>query len=216
MHSIGTILEIAEEHGMHLEWCESYAEYEGCDQPECGVVFGDWNNKTRWDEETRTHVTVDNAPSRIFAILEHMGYACEWHDEWSRCDECGKAVRTSPDCHCWLPQYKIFNDCGIVCKECILNDVEEYAETLEDNPESADTLDINWNEYGYTRLDEEYETGFHPGQDDDPNTVAEILRAAGVSRYLFEISGSGQFDITWVVWVHEDDLDAALSAMQQD
>ena len=205
MVSLDTVLRIAEEHGMYLEWSDHYCEpgYD-CDK---GIVFSDWNDRTTYDPETRERTVVDDAPSRLVAIFEHMGYSIEWSDEWSTCGECGGAVRTSPDCYSWLSSYKLFNDCELVCKDCILKDVEGYAELLENDPDNADTLAVNWTKYDYVRLGERYETGFHPGQNDGPHKVAALLRKLGASRFLFEITGTGQFDTSWRVWVHEDELE---------
>jgi hypothetical protein len=205
MVSLKTVRRIAEEHGMDLGWADHYCEpgYD-CDK---GVIFANWNDKTTYNSETRERTVVDDTPSRLVAIFEHMGYSIEWCDEWSTCDECGGAVRTSPDCHSWLPSYKIFNDCEILCKDCILEDIEGYAELLEDDPDNADMFDIDWMMHGYVRLGERYETGFHPWQNDDPRKVAALLRKLGASRFLFEITDTGQFDTSWRVWIHEDELE---------
>ena len=74
----------------------------GYTPPEKGVLFANWNY----------------FPRNIDTILESYGYAVEWSDEWATCQECGGAVRTSPDSWGWHPSFKIFNDCELVCVDC--------------------------------------------------------------------------------------------------
>ena len=51
---------------------------------------------------------------------------------------------------------------------------------------------------GFLRLADEYETGFHPGQTDDPATELKKLLADNPGReFIPYIIGAGQFDVTW-------------------
>ncbi len=89
----------AQMHIDNLQYAASYAE-PGYDDPAKGILFSDWNY----------------FPRDLTDILETYGYAIEWEDEWSTCYECGKAVRTSPNCHNWTPSYVIEDE--IICKDC--------------------------------------------------------------------------------------------------
>lgn len=186
-----------------LQWANDYAEpgY-SCDETK-GIFFADWNDRTRYNSETREHETLDSTPSRVCSILEAAGYEIEWCDEWTECDECGRAVRIQPDSYSWRPSFVLFNDCEIVCSKCVENDTDAYLDHLLNNPETADTFGIDWTEHGFTRNDEIYENGFHPGQNDDPKAIAESL-PAGVD-YLFSVDSVGQFDMRFSLWTRTDE-----------
>jgi hypothetical protein len=89
----------------NMGFASHYAE-PGYGQPRRGVVFANWNR----------------LPRNIDAILERMGFAVEWSDEWSTCDDCNGAVRTEPDGYDWKPSYRIVDD-ALVCSGC--NDSED-------------------------------------------------------------------------------------------
>ncbi len=171
----------------NLNYANGYAEA-GYTEPKHGILFADWNHVSK----------------RTLALLERAGYECEWEDEWSTCEHCNKAVRTSPDSYGWSPSYVILNECEIVCRTCLLEDenwVREYLEGLENRTRSAVSIDINPAKFGYVRLKDGFESGFHPGQNDDPKSITAKLRTAGETRpLLFKIDDSGQFDIGFSVW----------------
>ncbi|GAG52478.1 unnamed protein product, partial [marine sediment metagenome] len=75
---------------------EGYAE-PGYSDPDSNVIaFGNWNAITEYDGDK--FQTIDDAPARVASLLEKAGVELEWSDEWEFCGECGKAVRTKPDC----------------------------------------------------------------------------------------------------------------------
>lgn len=86
----------------------------------------------------------------------------------------------------------------------------------------ADTFGVKWGEVGFDLLTDEdssdgssdgssdsepleFETGFHPGQDDDPVKVLERLadQVYEGATVVFQIANVGQFDCRWKVWVKE-------------
>lgn len=164
-----------------LQYAEDYAE-PGYNKPERGILFGNWNYASR----------------KASDLLERMGYALEWSDEWTTCEDCGKAIRTSPNCYDWTPYY-VEQD-GAVCFNCV--DWESYLESIEDRPSKAAMSHVNPADYGYMRVSDagEYENGFHPGQNDNPEAILEALHECGVKRVLFRISSKGQFDISFETW----------------
>jgi hypothetical protein len=164
----------------NVQFAAEYAE-PGYTNPESGILFANWNACSR----------------RVMDLLEQAGYECEWEDEWTTCGECGKALRTSPDSYSWLPSYVDY-ECEYICHDCI--DPESYLESIEDNPRKAVTPDIDPTEYGYILLDDSFENGFHPGQNDDPAKISKELHAKGYKRLLFKIDGKGQFDISFSVY----------------
>lgn len=167
----------------NLGWAGEYAE-PGYTAGERGILTANWNYFTR----------------NVTDILERAGFECEWSDEWSTCDECGKLVRTSPDCYDWQRSYIVMNECEIVCLECV--NWEEYLETIEDSPSSACMRACDPGKFGYQRISQpaEYENGFHPGQNDDPEKILAALQEKGHSRVIFRIPETSQFYITFEVW----------------
>jgi hypothetical protein len=83
----------------NMGFASKYAE-PGYTQPAKGILFANWNC----------------FPRNFDTILEKLGYAVEWSDEWFTCD-CGTAVRTSADSYIWEPGYKEVNG-EIMCLEC--------------------------------------------------------------------------------------------------
>ncbi len=86
----------------NMGYASAYAE-RGYAQPRKGVLMANWNV----------------LPRDLDTLLEKAGYAVEWSDEWSTCDDCNKAIRTQPDGYDWTPSYQLANDGGsILCSEC--------------------------------------------------------------------------------------------------
>ena len=86
-----------------MNWSAEYAE-SGYGAPEKGILFADWNV----------------FPRGVDTILERAGYDLQWSDEWGTCEDCGKAVRTSPDGWDWHPYYaeaEIENG-SFICLDC--------------------------------------------------------------------------------------------------
>lgn len=205
---VSAVLESGDWHKYGIEnWTNGYAE-PGYHDPELGILFGDWNNETRYDKETQTRVEVSDRHSRFSAIAEHAGYGIEWYDEWSTCGDCGKAVRTSADSYSWQPAYVILNECELVCHECL--DWADYLQRIEDDPRAACTADCDPAQYGYVRLSDskEYENGFHPGQTDDPSTILKACHARGIERVIFRIPETSQFYIRFETWYRPADPDS--------
>lgn len=64
-----------------------YAEPGYGPAPKNGILFANWNV----------------FPEAVSDWLEAEGYALEWSDEWSTCDDCGSAFRTCADSYAWSP-----------------------------------------------------------------------------------------------------------------
>lgn len=111
---------------------EGFAE-PGYNEPESGLVaFGNWNDISRWDAAMHESVIIDDTPSRIATLLEKLGVELEWSDEWACCDQCGKAVRTSPDSNRWKPSFWQDGSGSITCCNCIAEDPADYLDALEE------------------------------------------------------------------------------------
>lgn len=171
----------------NLQWANGYAE-PGYQDPAKGILFADWNIFARG----------------IDSILERYGYELEWEDEWSTCGDCGKAVRTSGNSYHWQPHYVIMNECELVCLECV--DWPAYLESIEDDPRSACMAECDPSDHGYRRISDrnEYENGFHPGQNDDPAKILKALQDRGHSGIVFRLSETSQFYVRFEVYEREE------------
>lgn len=173
----------------NLDYAKEYAE-PGYTNPARGVLFANWNH----------------LPRGLDTILERAGYAIEWSDEWSMCDSCQRAVRTSADSYSWRRSYYIPDDeCSIICEECAHKDLDDYEAYLLNDAHRADTFDVDWSARGFVRHnpDYHYQNGWHPGQNDKPTEIVKHL-APNVD-WLFAIPSVGQFDVSFDLWIRDND-----------
>jgi hypothetical protein len=188
-----------------------YAE-PGYKDPECGVIAtANWNTVDKWNHETQKHTLEPGGdlPGRLGRIFEHRyGVELEWSDEWEECCDCMQLVRTSANSYGWVRSYWWPEDGdGLLCHECVKKDPSDYLAWLEGNPDHALTIDIDIEKLGYTKLEGDFETGFHSGQDASPKLVAKALKKQGIERFIFKIDGVGQFDVSWSVYIHDEELE---------
>ena len=189
---IESIVECAEKRsGQQFQFVYDYAEpgYSA----ERGIVLGNWNPKCGFSvpkEEQRR-----DAVSKLGRVLESLGFELEWEDEWTTCCDCGKAVRTSGDCYSWTPHYVWTNDCEIVCLDCL--DTADYLTSIEDDPNKACPPGQNPEEHGYTKFNGDFETGWHPGQNDKPADILKRMHALSMSGVVFKIAEQSQFYTVW-------------------
>ena len=218
---ISKILDFLVKNDYYFILADDYAEpgY-SLDSSDGFIVFANWNPsnlRNRWETKTAKRRIKNywaNSPeiekeefrdytmSIAGDLLEKLGCSIEWEDEWTTC-ECGKAVRTSPDSYGWTPYYVVYDDCEVVCGDCIKEDISEYLEHCQNDPDKAilPQFNINLAEHGYEQYNGEFETGLHTGQDDDPHKIALILKEEGVNDFLFSIDDVGQFDCMWTTWI---------------
>jgi len=83
----------------NMGFASDYAEL-GYTKPSRGILFANWNC----------------FPSRFDDLLEKLGFAVEWNDEWIVCG-CLKAFRTEADSYVWTPSYKEVHG-ELMCLEC--------------------------------------------------------------------------------------------------
>lgn len=170
---------------------------------ETGVIaLGNWNNiyENHNNPETR-----DNTPTRVADLLEKLGVDLEWSDEWTSCSGCGGLLRTTPDSYSWKMFGKV-EDGEVYCGECLKKDAVSFLESLEGKDSNCNTITtINPEDYGYVLIQDGFENGWHPGQNDNPKEIAAKLKECGISRYLFNLDSQGQFDMRFSVYVHESE-----------
>lgn len=173
-------------------------------------VTGNWNDRTHYVDGER--IVDDNTMSRLFDALERIGVNGEWLDEWNRCDDCSKLIRTQPDSYCWTPQYLV-DDCGYLCHDCAIDALPDSLDSYVNHESCAVTWlsESQLAEHGWTDAfpdERDSAHGWHPGQDDKPADSVARLRESGDQRdYLFVITEKGQFDIHYRMMVCDNDND---------
>jgi hypothetical protein len=186
--------------------CKGYAE-PGYTDPASGVIaLGNWNDISKWNEKKQSFDHVDSTLPRLADNFEKLGVELDWSDEWKACDECFKLVRTSPDSYGWQRHYWESEN-GIVCADCVKKDPGDYLDDLEGNTSSCVTFDLDLEEAGYKRVEMDFENGWYGGQSANPEAIGEALRKRGVTRFIFNLDSTGQFDMKFSVWVHEIEYD---------
>lgn len=176
------------------EWCGHYGE-PGYQDPEKGIVFCNWNPVPKW----------------IGEYLEEAGYACEWSDEWYVDYDYDKAYRTSPDSYGWQPQIMFSEACGDYItpddpledwiQECSIQSPNDRMRALPGWVTAAQL-----EEQGFEKFNGLFETGWHPGQTDDPSkTAREIFKDDSIHDVVFRIVENSQFYIVLEAWKRGDE-----------
>lgn len=135
-------------------------------------------------------------------------------DQFGACSECGDLVETSPTHYGWQPEYAEFEFGSPVCHTCIQeNFAEEYIELHVNNARRLINVHVvDPTEYGWVDLELRKETGYHPGQNDDPQAVLNALAAEDID-VIFH-GRVGQFDVNWSVLVPEGKEQQAREALE--
>lgn len=187
-----------------------YAE-PGYKNPESGIIaLGNWNSVKTWDAKGQETTAEDNTPCELGDMLVEKGVELEWSDEWTACEDCGKLCRRTGDSYHWKRCYWEDEDsCGVTCVHCIKANkimAQSYLESLENDSSKAVTLDLDLEKYGYKKVNGDFENGWHDGQNDDPHAIKKALNNLGITRFVFNIDGVGQFDIGFSAWVHKSQV----------
>lgn len=174
------------------------------------IVLANWNDDSRWDQESQKCVVTSKVMGRLCRALEWLGCTIEWSDEWTHCGQCCGLLRTSPDSYGWKPAY-VELEGDIYCEACAKEDPDSIIDLYNGNSRKALTIndaDEFLEEQGWVRYNEEaYEHGLHAHQADNPRIIAKSLHARGVENFIFTIDSCGQFDMDFSVWVKPEDLD---------
>lgn len=181
----------------NMEWAPAYSEPGYTDPKRGGIYFANWNDISCYENGKRE--ILDDTMGRLAGALEKYGAEIEWSDKWQTCCQCGNAIRTNPDSYGWQPAYFMTED-GEVCHNCVAEDPAAYLADLEGSDTKCWTLDIDPADHGYKLLEEGFENGLHPGQNDDPREIAKRLREQGIDRFVFRLNDVGQFDARFSVY----------------
>lgn len=154
----------------------------------------------RWG---KTLITFErNDDDKIEKLCKRLFDSVDWSENWCRCDHCGVMVNSMPGYYGDQLDYKILNDCEIICRDCLKDNPEWLIDDYMNSREKAVpswfksfAIEAGFNElYPY-----DFESGFHYGQTDDPKKVAIPKN----HDFLFVINAVGQFDIHFNVLVKE-------------
>jgi hypothetical protein len=155
-------------------------------------VTGNWNDKS-FDSPT----LAERVPSRLFDALERLGVECEWLDEWVQCENCYRLFRTQGDSYSWKMSGAYFGD-GYSCTDCMLSYGDD---ALEDYVNDASRA-VTWcgaahlESLGWARYNGDFENGWHPGQDDDPERITRAIQGSQDDvDIIFLIDHTEQFSI---------------------
>lgn len=171
----------------NAEFATHYGE-PGYQDPEKGILLANWNN----------------VPSNMQKWLENAGYSLEWSDEWTIDYNNDKAYRTSPDSYGWECQFIMGDGEYIFPDDGAAAFIEELS---HDRPSARWGCLPSWiteadlYEAGYTLHKDELESGWHPGQTDDPESWAKQCFDDGAERVVFRRTENSQFYVVFECWV---------------
>jgi hypothetical protein len=184
-------------------YAEDYADPGYSREGNGPIALGNWNDKTHYDPETQERTVIDDTPSRLAAVLERAGWTIDWDDEYLVC-ECGKAFRVQADSYSWT-MYGFIGDGDYACGDCVQEDPEAFIQSYLNEDRMADTIGLDLESIGFVQVPEDtfYESGFHPGQNDNPSELGPRLTPDGYDR-IWQINGTGQFDVRFSLWIRPE------------
>lgn len=143
----------------------------------------------------------DEYDTSVLDSMENIDWG--FADEWSKCDECDKLIRTSPDSYSFKPDYWYSDEHGLLCGDCVRNNhALEYAQTLINEPRKANTIlgENELEELGFTLIDKDFENGWYDRHDSPEEILETALEKHPEGAFLFSISGVGQFATQFELW----------------
>lgn len=173
-----------------------------------------------YDDKPTIAANWNNLPRKLQDFLEDRGINIEWSDEWTRCDVCGKAVRTQPDSYGWTPSY-VNLEYEMICRECYDGREDDVVAAYMSDSHygfSNRALQDEWIDrleaMGFSCWSERedkcsiYETGWYPGQNDRPADVFKaIMKDSPDWQVVFVITDVGQFDVHWAAYVRKPSIE---------
>jgi hypothetical protein len=206
-----------------LDYALEYAE-PGYSTDKKYILLSNWNHyamahmcRLPWEPEYIRGEPNPKAPEankdtirklkRLTTILE-ANAELEWSDEWF-VDYNGsnpRCVRCSPNGHEWKPAYVIaegFQSGEMTLVVDIQEDKDlqaEYLAYLLDNDETYCQVEIDLAALGFEKQ-KECETGWHPGQTDDPTKILKVFKEDKPDwEFIFTNYKNSQFYIEYELW----------------
>lgn len=189
----------------NAKWNEFYPELTVGNSPDNeGYPFIVWQS---WDDKKKVaelvHREQRDADYPEFDSRVDEGFA----DEYTTCSDCLNVVRTSPDSYFWTPDY-IDTEDGTLCRTCWEADpdvvINAYKNENRAVPDSFDPTEHGWAKVNV----DQYQSGMHPGMNDDPAKVLAVLHNRPHIETLLK-SYPSQFYTEWDVYVPDESLDDA-------
>lgn len=176
------------------------------------VVLGDYwcrCDKFGVDGNGRNELhSIDQHHPRLFAQLASQGVELEWHDEWMVDRHSDKAYRTQGDSYHWQPSVIYTDDGDPLTPDSDDEDVIEY---VVNDPSRCVTEPFGGGAMlvrnGFERVNGGFENGWHPGQDDDPRAITDVIRRlyGDDVEIAFAIDENSQFYTRFSAYVRRED-----------
>ena len=199
---------MVERHGWDVAYEYGEPGYGGIARPERLVVLGNYWCRCGTPAELHTY---DSHHPLAWQALEDSGIAFEWSDEWMVDYDSGKAYRTKADSYSWQPS---------VVRDWEYDDwltpdtpIAEWIEWAANDPERCllsnlhgpgDLYDQGFREWkGADHYGRGYESGWHPGQTDDPKQVLAEVKMYFEPHHVdvvFCITENSQFYTRWAAF----------------
>lgn len=184
---------LAEKHG--AEFASAYGE-PGYSDPEKGIILANWNA----------------IPKGLADWLERCGYSLEWADEWIvDHNHGGKAYRTQPDSYGWESSIMLTTDGEWLTPDDSPSDWIDECANDRMRPDlgclPSRITDSDLHDAGFKLFRGDLESGWHPGQTDDPQAIAKLAFDAGAYRVVFRKVENSQFYVRFECWVEMDETE---------
>lgn len=193
------------------EWFATYGE-PGYSDTEKGGVLANWND----------------VPKGLADWLESCGFSLEWSDEWYIDYDNGlKAYRTSPDSYSWESSLFLTDDGEYLTPDDSDSEWIDAA-AMTDKGRPARVIpsrigDDSLRAEGFEPFRVDCESGFFPGQTDNPDELARQAFDQGAYRVVFRRREASQFYTRWECWAEFDspefdrfDICAAYARLESD
>lgn len=191
----------------------------------CPVWSGDlWRLFGNAIGDAPENKTASRKLRRLESLCETAGIQLRFYDEITT-DDNGRVHETQPGFYGATLTYALLNDCEIWAQDEAAEHLDDYAERCIYEPGAfnnhMDSWDIDFTSIGFVKWSpdaaepEIYETGFHAGQNDSPETVAAAIAAkyGDAVEIIFARDHAGQFDVHWFAWLRTPEMkEAALDA----
>lgn len=166
------------------------------------ILVDSWDDITQCEKQIIASDLITEIPDilRNGDILEKAFNIC-FADEYNSCSGCGKLIKTSPSYYGDLPEY-LHTDCEILCSDCYTDD-DVIGLYLNDVNKAVNSRQLkkSLEKHGFICYRDNLESGFHPGQTDNPHKISQELEAEiPGAEWIFCIDGAGQFDIRFSLW----------------
>lgn len=183
---VQSALEYVQEKSPDFNIASTYGE-PGYKDPERGVLIANWNP----------------LPRGLCDWLEHIGFELEWCDEWAVVND--KAWRTQANSYDWEPSWRVTNDGEEITRddgaEAWIEEaaMTDWAQPAGCVPSWVTPADLE--AAGYNLFEADKESGWFPGQTDEPGPIAKRAFEQGAERVVFRLTENSQFYMKWEAWV---------------